>query len=255
MWQIRQDQTEAFRRHHLRKFEDEMVAHLQKFAAQHWNAIGEQAGREAIRWGIEQAKKYGFTNRGPLRFYIELMFMLGGFFDSDPQCAWAIRILRDPANMDQMTRAERLHQALLTYWDAVAGPKNKFLFAALHRLVKAKAEDYLIPGAPLVDCLLLGLKDLYPQKCEYVGDPSLRVLLSRTLELANRHGFSSDQDLAMMTALTFFLGHGCTNDPLYGWIGRRLADPKLDTAQKRSAELKAKAMLYLKHSLEGNEAA
>jgi len=255
MWTIRQEQTEAFRRYHLKKFEDQMVVHLKTFAAQHWKAIGEQAGREAIRWGIEQAKKYGFTNRGPVRFYIELMFMLGGFFDTDPQCAWAIQILRDPANIDQMTRAERLHQALLAYWGAVAGPENQFLFAALRKLSKAKAEDYVVIGVPVEECLLNGLKDLYPQKCEYVGGRALKLLLSRTFELANRYGFSSTEDLAMMTALTFFLGHGCTGDPLYGWIGRRLADSRLDSAKKRSAELKAKAMLYLKHSLEGNEAA
>ena len=89
MWTIRQEQAEAFRQNALQKFEDEMVEHLQGFASGHWMVIGEKTGRLVIQLGLKNAGQYGFTNRGPVRFYIELMFMFGSYFDTDPQYPWA----------------------------------------------------------------------------------------------------------------------------------------------------------------------
>ena len=203
MWTIRQDQTEAFRQHHLQKFEDEMVEHLKQFAARHWKVIGEQTGRQVIRLGIEQAKKYGFTSRGPVRFYIEMMFMFGSYFDTDPQYPWATEILRDPLNMDPMVRADLLYDVMTKYWDAVAGPENQFMFSALHKLSQARAEDYVTARTSPEDCFLAGLKSIYPQKCEYLGERPLRALLKKTFDLADKHGFTSNEDTGLMTAVTF----------------------------------------------------
>jgi len=253
MLTIRPDQVEAFRQHHLQKFEDDMVEHLKKFAPNHWKVIGEQTGRQVIQLGIEEARKYGLTNRGPVRFYIEMMFMLGSYFDTDPQYPWVSEVLRDPQNMDQMVRADRLYESMTKYWSDVAGPKNQHVFSALRRLSQARADDYVTAGVPLEDCFLAGLKSIYPQKCAYLGERPLRTLLKKTFELASKYGFTSNQDVALVTALTFFLGHGCMDDPLHSWIARRLADKRLANPAERAAELQAKAMLYLKHTLEGSE--
>ncbi len=253
MWTVRQEQVEAFRQYHLQKFEDEMVEHLKRFAARDCKVIGERTVREVIRLGIEQAKKYGFTNRGPVRLYIEMMFMFGSYFDTDPQCPWATEVLYDPQNIDQMARADRLYDVMTKYWADVAGPKNGHMFSALRKLSQARAEDYVTAGASLEDCLLAGLKSIYPQKCEYLGEAPLRALLKKTFELADKHGFTSNEDVGLMTALTLFLGHECTRDPLHGWIARPLADQRFASPAECSAELRAKAMLYLKHTLEGSE--
>jgi hypothetical protein len=253
MLTIRQDQIEAFRQYHLQKFEDQMVVHLQKFAPQHWNVIGESTGREVIRFGMERANKYGFTHRGPVRFYIEMMFMFGSYFDTDPQCPWAIEILNDPQNMDQMLRADRLYDAMTKYWAEVAGPNNQFTFAALRKLSQAQAEDYVTAGVSLEDCFIEGLKRIYSQKCAYLGERPLRVLLKKTFELADKHGFTSNEEMGLMTAFTFFLGHECTRDPLHGWIARRLDDKRFASPAERSAELRGKGMLYLKHTLQSSE--
>src|SRR6266849_10193118 len=109
MWNIRPHQADTFSNTALQKFEDEMLEHLQKFSPQHCKVAGEPAVREVIRKGIETAGKYGFTNRGPLRFYIELMFMFGSYFDSDPQYPWAGTVLKDPEVIDQTIRADRLY--------------------------------------------------------------------------------------------------------------------------------------------------
>src|SRR5215510_13947025 len=112
MLTIRSEQADAFRQAALQKFEDEMVVHLKTSYAEHWKVMGEVAGRCVIQLGIERAKKHGFTNRGPVRFYIELMFMFGSYFDSDPQHPWASHVLNDPESVDQSVRADRLYAAM-----------------------------------------------------------------------------------------------------------------------------------------------
>src|SRR6266540_2596886 len=106
---IRPTQLNSFEEAALRHFEDEMVPHLAKFAPKHCQVIGEQAVRQAIRLGIGRARKFGLTNRGPVRFYIELMFMFGCDFDNDPQLDWANEVLNDTTLLDQMAKAERLY--------------------------------------------------------------------------------------------------------------------------------------------------
>jgi hypothetical protein len=249
MWTIRQDQTEAFRQQHLQKFEDQMVVHLQKFAPRHWKVIGEPTGREVIRLGIEQATQYGFTNRGPVRFYIELMFMFGSYFDTDPQYPWVRAVLHEPEAMDQMVRADQLFAAMKEYVEQVPGPKHRNFLEALERLSRTKAEEVAKPGIPLEESAALELRTIYPQACHYLGEPRVKQLIDHGFGLADTYGFDGARGRLLMAALTFFMGHNFPVDPLCGWIARRLDANRQPDPVLRTEELYAKATLYMKHVL------
>lgn len=253
MLTMRQDQVEAFRQYHLQKFENDMVAHLQKFAPKHWQAIGEQTGRQVIRLGIEQAKKYGFTNRGPVRFYIELMFLFGSYFDTDPQFPWVRSVLHDPETMDQMVRADRLFYAMREYVAQVPGPKHKHLVEALERLSRTKVEEVAKPGIPLEECAAQELRAIYPQAFDYLGEPTVTRLIQHGFGLARAYGLDSARGMLLMAALTIFMGHNFPNDPLCTWIARRLDGKRFPDPTRRTEELHAKARLYMKHVLSETE--
>ena len=55
---------------------------------------------------MARAEGYGFTNRGPLRLFIEMMFLCGSGFDTDPQYPAVGAVLR--AAGDQMQRAQMI---------------------------------------------------------------------------------------------------------------------------------------------------
>ena len=245
MWTIRQEQTEAFREKHLQKFEDEMVEHLKGFSPQHCKVAGEPAVRQVIRMGIENAGKYGFTNRGPVRFYIELMFMLGSYFDTDPQYSWARTALTVPQSMDQMARADRLHSHTKDYLSRVFGPGQQYMIEAMRRLSKTRIEEVVSPNANCEEGILKALGLIYPEKCNYIGQSALRTLAKHGLKLAQSYGFETEKGKALMVGLAFAVGHGFSADPLYGWVGRRLANRRrLDPLQK-TEDLYSKSMLYL----------
>ena len=251
MLTIRQEQTEAFRQHHLQKFEDEMVMHLKKFAARHWKMMGDEDGRRVIGLGMERAKGHGFTNRGPIRFYIELMFMFGSYFDTDPQYPWAKAALQDPNSLDQMLRADRLYNRMNDYLAQVSGPEHQYLVEATQRLSEVRVEDFVSSGQGLEASILRAARAVYPQKYDYLGEQVVRTLIRHGFELAQRYGFESDKGKILMVILTFSVGHGFPKDPLNRWIVRRLDTKRWPDEYRRVDELYSKAQLYLEHIVAG----
>jgi hypothetical protein len=252
MWTIRQDQTEAFRQYHLQKFEDEMVEHLNKFSPQHCKVAGELAVRQVIRTGIASASKYGFSNRGPVRSYIELMFAFGSYFDTDPQHPWASAVLSDRENVDQKVRANRLWNQMKDYFVVVFGPEQQYADAALQRLKRARAEDFVDPDQSLEDSILRRLPSIYPQKCDYLGESVLRWIARRGFDIASDFGLVTDTGRTVVVALTFIAGHRFAEDPLWGWARKRMADTRLPDPDVRAQQLYSKAMLYLERATEGS---
>ena len=245
MWTIRPEQIESLRQASLQRFEDEMVVHMNEFAPRHCKVAGEPGVRQVIRIAIEQGGKYGFTNRGPLRFYTELMFMFGSSFDTDPQHPWASAALTNEENLDQMVRAETLHSRMNEYLAKVSGPKHKYLIEAMRRLVELKMEDFLIPGEGLEQTILGRLPVIYPEKCSYLGEPVLRTLTHHGFKMASEYGLAGDRGRVLMTAFTFSMGHGFAQDPLCNWVRRRLEDPRWTTPDDRIQELYSKSLLFL----------
>ena len=249
MWTIRQEQVDTFQQTALRKFEDEMVEHMNKFAPQHCKVAGEPAVREVIRMAITEGGKYRFTNRGPLRFYTELMFMFGVCFDTDPQYPWATATLGQSENLDESVLADRLFSEMNQYLDKVSGPDHRYLIEAMRRLSKLRMEDFLVPGKDVKTTILAKLSSVYPQKCEYLGEAVLRRLMEHAFKLAEESGVATDRGRVLMSAFTFAMGHGFSKDPLNGWIRRRLQDSRWPTPEERVEELYSKSLLFLSRNI------
>jgi hypothetical protein len=251
MLTIRSAQLEAFRQHHLQKFEDEMVEHLKKFSAQHCRVAGESAVRRMIRIGIGNARKYGFTNRGPVRFYIELMFAFGSGVDTDPQYPWANAVLNDSDISDQKSRADRLWGQMRNYFDRVFGPRQEYGHAALQRLKRVRPEDIVRPEIPLEESMFLALSGVYPEKCAYLGEPAVRGVVRNGFAVAQDFGLVTGTGRAVVVALVFASGHRFMEDPLWGWATKRMGDPRFPEPEARARRLYSQAMLYLEHATAG----
>lgn len=249
MLTIRQEQLEILRQYHLHKFEDEMVEHLKRTQVQHWKVMGEADGRKVIQLGIKQAAKHGFTRRGPVRFYIDLMFTFGSFFDTDPQYPWASTALEKTDGLDEVVIADRLDAGMTDYYTRVVDPERGHLRAAVQELRKNRVEDILQPGADLEELMLRTLRSVCPIRCDYSGNAVLRSLIQRGFELAQQYDLATDKGKVLMATLTFAVGHGFHKDPLNGWIVRRLEQKRWPDPSKRVDDLSSKSMLYLEHIL------
>jgi hypothetical protein len=248
MLTIRLEQCEVLGRTSLRHFEDEMVEHLNNFAPKHCEVIKESGIRTVIRLGIERAKEYGFTNRGPVRFYIELMFMFGSYFDTDSQYQWAGEVLSDRAVSDQMFRANGLYHRATRYVERISGPNHVYSIEALRRLTRPAIESLAL-GADFHRSAVIVLTNLYPQKSQYLGQAGLRTVIQRASELAARHSVTAPSGIALFIAATFAIGHCFVDDPLFPWISATLNNTGLDDPNERVERLFTKMLTYLRHSL------
>jgi hypothetical protein len=110
---IRQAQMDVFSQVEVQKFEDWMVAHLNKFFPGECNSLGETQLRELIGHGIRRAANHGITTERDVCKFIDLMIVFGRDFDRDGHNAWAREIL--DREKEPNTKVQALHTAAITY--------------------------------------------------------------------------------------------------------------------------------------------
>jgi len=246
---IRKKQMEVFKNASLRNFEDEMVRHIETFTPPHYQVIGEEGTREVIRLGMKQAELYSLTNRGPVRFYIEMMFMFGSAFDTDPQFFWAQDILKDDQIFDQMERSEQLYKKTMDYLEKVGGPQNIYTKKALHAIRKRVSEPFSFSTEFFDNEMLQEMQRLYPEKYTYVGELALGDLILEGIGLSKTYSVGTMRGIILFIMLMFAIGHGFVKDPLFPWISGTLENQKIDDPDKRVERLESKSITYLDNVL------
>ena len=249
MLKIRAAQFKVFEEAALQSFEDEMVVHSRKLTPRLSKVLGEDQLRVALRQAMERAGTYGFTNRGPVRLYIELMFLYGSDFDTDPQYPEVAQVLN--ASGDQMQRAERLFEMILDYQDNVSGLDAVNVRKALEALSVAARQPLSLSSNDFDVEMLREMHRAFPQKAAYVGDEQLTTLILEGRAEARKYGFPAVRGEALVGILMFAFGHGCTDDPLYPWISRTLNDERLADPAVRANRLERRALTWLDRVLSG----
>lgn len=246
---IRNEQMKVFEEAGLRKYEDEMLQYIKQFAPTHSDIIGERGVRRVVRMGIERAKEYGLTNRGPVSFYIELMFMLGSDFDTDPQYLWAGEGLNESAVADQMVRADRLYDKAMDYVEKISGPERKHEKEALRRVNQMHIADLPVSGGNFEGEILRHLNRIHPEKCVYIGESAIGILVRRASEAAKSYAVGKGIGPALFAGLMFAFGHGCFTDPQFPWIEGTLNNASLVDPHKKAERLYSKMMTYFNNAL------
>ncbi len=240
---IRKEQMAVLEVYAQKGFERELVEHVKQFAPKHAAAIGNNAVSDVVQLGIERAGKYGFTNKGPVRFYVEMMCMFGSDFDTDPQLAWAAGILNNESVSDQMEKADFLFDEMTEYENEVSGPEKEFYLKALDRLSKIKFESYDLAGNFDTETTI-ALQTIYPQKCEKLGNEGIEKLIASGKAIAAEHFVTSERGIALFIALAFTIGHGFAKDPFFPWIPKTMAEESLQPNEK-AERVFVKMKLYL----------
>lgn len=250
---IRSTQRQAFAPAALQAFETDMVAHLSEFSPPLFKAVGEEQMRKVVRLGIAQAGRYGLTYRGPVRLYLEIMLLLGSHFDTDPQYSWSAGILNDAARPDQMDRADRLYEEILSGLETVVGPNDAYAQKALRAIAVFAREPLPLSSDDFVPGMLERMMSVYPEKAAYVGTEGLTALIREGITQARKHHFVTVRAAALIVVLMFAFGHGCVDDPLYPWIARTLHDERLRDPVARAQRLEKKSLTWLEHVLATSE--
>ncbi len=247
MLTISTEQIEAFEQDALRRFEDEMIVHSQSFSPALSKVLGEEQLRVAVHSAIERADGYGFTNRGSIRLFIELMFLFGSGFDTDPQYPWIANILQESS--PQMERAEQLYEKTLEYQDKVSGKNAINTNEALKKLPSISQQSTNFSAENFSSEMLNRMAYAFPEKANFLGKKALTILIDEANTVAKQADFPTYRGYAVIAVLMYAFGHSCVNDPLYPWIYNTLKDEKIITPQARAERLEKKAVTWLNHVL------
>ncbi len=247
---IREEQYKVFEDIALESFINEMVTHAQEFSPILCGTIGEKQVRIVVCEAIEKAKFYAFINRGPVQLYIDMSFLFGSAFDTDPQYPWAIEILNRNTFTSQTECAEELYERTLDYNEKVGGINNEFARQALVGISNFARSNIQYSNENLTTELLSQMEALYPQKIHYVGKIALCTLIEKGLEKANEYGFSASRETVLIVIFMFAFGHGCAEDPLYPWIAKILKNQRIVNSSARTKRLEKKLLTWIDHVLD-----
>lgn len=166
-------------------FGQRMVEHLLVFSPQHCAGIGEAAVRSVVIDGVERAARYGFTQHGPVRLFLEMMLLMGSHFDTDPQLPPPIaRALQAGDGTDQLDRADRVHAELLGHMRAALGVDNRHARAAIARLCTMASMALALDERRLESDVLRLFEQVYPERCALAEPAALARLVVRARSLA-----------------------------------------------------------------------
>lgn len=246
MLKINKAQMEVFEKAALRSFEDRMVEHLRYFAPKHFKILTEDQIRDVIRNGMKRAESHRFTSERSLRIYTELMLMLGSGFDSDPQMPWAAEMLNDETVTDEVERIDRLHAKAWEYVEQVVqdygnveGEVDPKRFIEQIQQLRQEREEALALSAlsSFYERMVTWLKQIFPKKCEYIGEHCVQQLINYSIELAKGHGITTERGTAFFIAIIFVLGAGFDKDPQLPWVSAILNDQAIADQNKRVDQL------------------
>jgi hypothetical protein len=124
MLKIRKEQNDELAKAALKRFEDSMVVHLNKFFPEECDLLGADGTRQAIRYAIEQAAGYDIVSQRDVCIYADVMFAFGRDFDHSRKLPWAAQILNDKSSEGKPSeKVDKLYDAALKNIEKAAGIK------------------------------------------------------------------------------------------------------------------------------------
>lgn len=176
---IRPEQMAQMEQYAERAFQSEMADHLHAFAPARTRSMGGEWLKTLVNTGVSRARGHGFTLRGPLRLYLDLMFLFGSDFDTDPQYPWAGEVLKEQGM--EMERACLLYGASREAMNKIAGPDGALMALGLGRIAETPLRDF---HPEEQNWTPQALCRAYPEKARHAGPEGMRALFGEAAERA-----------------------------------------------------------------------
>ena len=220
---LRNVQRQTLARWMVQQFEQRMVRHIGRYFPRQCRFIGQASVNAAVLLGIERAQMRGYHTARQICMYLSLAFLLGSFFDEDPQYPWASHADAALDAQEPTARISRIFASTMIYLDAVHGERNTQLIRALVRvraMADARHEQLLFVNDEASAQLFLSA--CCPTKA--ARQPHATAdLWSRAVALSGRHGWRKDADRGILLVHAFLLGAGFHRDPQFPWAAETLA--------------------------------
>lgn len=198
-------------------FVAEMMAHTRQYSPRHAAWMEESDLRDAVIVGTARAAEHGFIQRGTVRFFLEMMILLGWGFDTDPLFPWAHETLSRDGYRTPMDRAEALHVGVTAFLGQVGEERHAYTGEAFRQFAAAAQGHDGPSGRPMAEDAVLALRRSYPRRAAACGAAPLERLVAEAIHRCLQHGWREPRQILSTAVMMFVFGHRFDADPFLPW--------------------------------------
>lgn len=238
--QISNKQLKRLEPYALDNYINELVVHCDESFPHLKQTMGKESLEQALRQGVNKANEQGFTQRGPVKFYVDLLIAFGYDFDTDPQYYWIQNMLRKNEHLSQIELSTILYKRIKRYSQFTSGEDNQFLYKAAERLDSLSIHNIKVHKDSFIEDVQYLLEYICPEKYELIGSEAIEQLIFKAINKANNeYQFTQVNYVSLITVLMFILGHQFDNDPFCTWAAREKTIRLTDNNVARNSEIVA----------------
>jgi hypothetical protein len=224
----------------LARFRKRTVNRVQAFFPAHSAFIGDPQAEAAVDFSIARARRRGYQSHRGMFFYVSLSFLLGSFFDEDPQYPWAADKLAGQTP-DREEHIALVFAAASDYLDSIHGPDNEHLVRPLAKVRSARISEFPhFTGGEPPEAVGAFLSEYFPLKAARQQSANA-ALLMRASAIAQHHDLTGAADIAILLIHSFFLGTGFHHDAQFPWIAELLRS----SSSEKGSRLYRRSLDYL----------
>lgn len=163
-----------------------------------------------IKRGVIEAKEYGYSQRGPVRLYLDVMLIAGAHFEKDPLYQWT-DISREQ-NTSQIENSSYLYYKLHNYIDTVYGEGDIYFSESEARFKELSAKRLPAEDNQSIDELHKLLKYVHPQRYGFTGSGAVDKLLVYSNQYCDRYELKNGTYKSYVALIMFLFGFSFEND-------------------------------------------
>lgn len=225
-----------------------MLEHFKVFAKKRHELRGDEAFLTVINQGIENAKLLGFTKRGAVRLYLEMMFSYGWRFETDPQFSWLNDRLSKATDKCQIERQNIIYNNIFNYAIEVYGVDNFHAIRAINNISKelyGRNNDFLF-NKDIYELLVR----CWPEKLKYMSSKEIEGIEKKSVSHCQNYNISPSTGRTIFSIIMISFGHGVFDDSLYPWVYNTLRSTSPHDGDIRLNLLYNKSIVYMNATLD-----
>ena len=238
----------------------ELVEHCNECYPHLRTTMGEENLRQVLRDAVEKAEESGFTQKGSVQFYIDLLIVFGWDFETDPQYPWIKESIQSDQGKSQIRVSTELFYEVDKYLDAISGKDSEYLFDAAKKLELLTIDNLPVTKNNFIQDMLVVLQDSYPQKYQSTEkDQRIKLIEQGIKKSKNDYQFEQPNHIGLVVILMFLLGHEFDHDPFYKWVSLEKSNQYIegtlvmDQQETIARKLESRAKIWLAAAVENKK--